>query len=114
MSKATEIASAFIGGAPPGELADVVNDIEALTIENPSLHDKLGPAFQKYNEEQLVTAKLPGSSEAVSLSYALCSPRLTAKQVLLSKYNRLPDGRYFDVGHGSSWAYDHANQVSIA
>jgi capping protein alpha len=72
MSKATEIASAFIGGAPPGELADVVNDIKALTIENPSLHDKLGPAFQKYNEEQLVTAKLPGSSEAVGLSiYAL-------------------------------------------
>ena len=72
MSKATEIASAFIGGAPPGELADVVSDIKALTIENPSLQDKLGPAFQKYNEEQLVTAKLPSSSEAVGLStYAL-------------------------------------------
>ena len=72
MSKATEIASAFIGGAPPGELADVVSDIKALTIENPSLQDKLGPAFQKYNEEQLVTAKLPGSSEVVGLSiYAL-------------------------------------------
>jgi hypothetical protein len=72
MSKTTEIASAFIGGAPPGELADVVSDIKALTIEDPSLHDKLGPAFQKYNEEQLATAKLPGSSEAVGLSlYAL-------------------------------------------
>jgi capping protein alpha len=67
MSKTTEIASAFIGGAPPGELSDVVNDIKKLTIEDPSLHSKLGPAFQKYNEEQLTTTKLPGSSEPVSL-----------------------------------------------
>jgi capping protein alpha len=68
MSKTTEIASAFIGGAPPGELSDVVNDIKALTVDDPSLHAKLGPAFQKYNEEQLGTTKLPGSSEAVGPS----------------------------------------------
>jgi capping protein alpha len=79
MSKATEIASAFIGGAPPGELADVVSDIKALTIENPSLQDKLGPAFQKYNEEQLVTAKLPGSSEAVGLSIYALLPKAHCK-----------------------------------
>jgi capping protein alpha len=79
MSKATEIASAFIGGAPPGELADVVSDIKALTIENPSLHDKLGPAFQKYNEEQLVTAKLPGSGEAVGLSIYALFPKTHCK-----------------------------------
>ena len=67
MSKTTEIVSAFISGAPPGELSDVVNDIKKLTIEDPSLHSKLGPAFQKYNEEQLATTKLPGSSEPVRL-----------------------------------------------
>lgn len=66
MSKTTEIASAFISGAPPGELLDVVNDIKVLTADDSSLHSKLGAAFQKYNEEQLVTTKLPGSSEAVS------------------------------------------------
>jgi capping protein alpha len=79
MSKATEIASAFIGGAPPGELADVVSDIKALTIENPSLHDKLGPAFQKYNEEQLATAKLPGSNETVGLSIYALLPKTHCK-----------------------------------
>lgn len=68
MSKTTEIASAFIGGAPPGELSDVISDIKALTVDDPSLYAKLGPAFQKYNEEQLATTKLPGSSEAVSPS----------------------------------------------
>ena len=69
MSKATEIASAFIGGAPPGELSDVINDIKALTVDDSSLHGNLGPAFERYNEEQLATTKLPGSSEAVGLTH---------------------------------------------
>ena len=67
MSNSTEIASAFISGAPPGELSDVVNDIKALTVHDPSLHGKLGPAFEKYNEEQLATTKLPGSDGGVGL-----------------------------------------------
>jgi capping protein (actin filament) muscle Z-line, alpha len=67
MSSTTEIASAFIQGAPPGELQDVVNDIQSLTSDtDPSLISKLRPAFQKYNEEQLATTKLPGGSQSVS------------------------------------------------
>ena len=65
MSQTADIASAFITGAPPGELSDVVSDIKALTTDDPSLISKLEPAFQKYNEEQLATAKLPGSSQPV-------------------------------------------------
>lgn len=61
-----DIASAFIQGAPPGELQDVVNDIQSLTSDtDPSLISKLKPAFQKYNEEQLATTKLPGASQTV-------------------------------------------------
>jgi capping protein (actin filament) muscle Z-line, alpha len=67
MSSTTEIASAFIQGAPPGELQDVVKDIQSLTQgSDPSLLQKLQPAFQKYNEEQLATSKLPGGSQQVS------------------------------------------------
>jgi capping protein (actin filament) muscle Z-line, alpha len=66
MSSTTEIASEFIQGAPPGELQDVVNDIQTLTSKtDPSLISKLKPAFQKYNEEQLVTTKLSGGSQSV-------------------------------------------------
>ena len=68
MSSASEIASAFIQGAPPGELKEVVNDVESLTSEtDPTLISKLKPAFQKYNEEQLASTKLPGGSQSVSL-----------------------------------------------
>ncbi|KAG6023192.1 F-actin-capping protein subunit alpha [Claviceps citrina] len=58
-----ETISSFVEGAPPGELADVVADIKSLTDVTPDLVSELTPAFQRYNEEQLVTVKLPGSSQ---------------------------------------------------
>jgi capping protein (actin filament) muscle Z-line, alpha len=62
----TDICSSFIQGAPPGELSEVVNDIKALTADNePDLLERLKPAFQKYNEDQLLAVKLPGGSQHV-------------------------------------------------
>jgi len=69
MSSSLATVSAFVEGAPPGELADVIADIKALTIDTPTLVSQLGPAFEKYNEEQFATVKLPGSSQHVSLGY---------------------------------------------
>ncbi|KAL8685191.1 MAG: hypothetical protein Q9218_007914, partial [Villophora microphyllina] len=57
--------SAFVEGAPPGELADVIADVKKLTVNEPRILDSITPAFQKYNEEQLITVKLPGSSKNV-------------------------------------------------
>ncbi|KKY24401.1 putative f-actin-capping protein subunit alpha [Phaeomoniella chlamydospora] len=95
MSSTAEIASAFIKGAPPGELGDVVADLKTLTSDsNLALIQSLKPAFQSYNEDQLTTIKLPGSSQSV----------------LISKYNRLGDGKYFDVESNSSWDFDHITQ----
>lgn len=69
MGSTVEITSAFIEGAPPGELQDVVKDIKTLTSDNdPSLIAKLKPAFQKYNEDQLIPVKLPGASDYVCYS----------------------------------------------
>merc|ERR1712000_547364 len=47
-----EAVSAFVEGAPPGELNDVVADIKQLTLSEPQLVEQQGPAFEKYNEEQ--------------------------------------------------------------
>ncbi|KAK2591493.1 F-actin-capping protein subunit alpha [Conoideocrella luteorostrata] len=58
-----ETISSFVEGAPPGELADVIADIKALTLTSPNIVSELTPAFEKYNEEQLATVKLPGSSQ---------------------------------------------------
>ncbi|KAI9827870.1 MAG: F-actin-capping protein subunit alpha [Phylliscum demangeonii] len=90
-----EIAAGFIEGAPPGELAEIVADIKALT--GPALvADSLGPAFERYNEAQFVTATLsaPGGSH----------------QVLVSAHNRLDDGRYYDGESRISFGFDHVTQ----
>jgi len=66
-----------------------------LTTNSPSLLRELGPAFERYNEEQFTTVKLPGSSQLV----------------IVSEHSALGDGRYFDVESSSSFAFDHATQV---
>lgn len=42
-------------------------DIKALTLASPDLISKLTPAFEKYNEEQNTTVKLPGASQHVRM-----------------------------------------------
>ncbi|KAL8705497.1 MAG: hypothetical protein Q9201_001372 [Fulgogasparrea decipioides] len=91
--------SAFVEGAPPGELADVIADVKKLTVDEPNLLDSITPAFQKYNEEQLTTVKLPGSSNNVS-----------ARAVLISSYNSLGDGRYYDTESQRSFSFNHQTQ----
>jgi capping protein alpha len=58
----------------------------------------LAPAFEKYNEGQLATVKLPGGSS----------------EVLVSEHNKLGDGRYYDIESQSSFAFDHATQKASA
>ncbi|KAK8084967.1 F-actin capping protein- alpha subunit [Apiospora hydei] len=91
---ALETIESFVEGAPPGELADVIADIKALTVADPGLVSKLGPAFEKYNEEQFATVRLPGSSQPI----------------IVSSHSSLGNGRYYDVESSSSFEYDHATQ----
>ena len=56
--------------------------------------NELGPAFQKYNEEQFTTVKLPGSSQPV----------------IISSHSALEDGRYYDVESSTAFSFDHATQ----
>ncbi|KAI1814875.1 subunits of heterodimeric actin filament capping protein Capz [Poronia punctata] len=98
MASALETVESFVEGAPPGELTDVINDIKNLTVNEPSLVPQLGPAFQKYNEEQFLTVKLPGGSQPV----------------IISSHSSLGDGRYYDVESSSSFEFDHATQKASA
>jgi hypothetical protein len=70
-------------------------DIKALTLHEPSLVKGLGQAFEKYNEEQFTTVKLPGGSQ----------------QVVVSSHSALGGGRYFDVESSSSFEFDHVTRV---
>ncbi|CAL00393.1 uncharacterized protein An11g05460, partial [Aspergillus niger] len=98
MASTIELASSFIEGAPPGELADVVADVKALTSDGPDIIPSLAPAFERYNETQLATVKLPGASQ----------------EVLISEYNKLEGNRYFDVESQTSFEVDHVTQEASA
>ena len=51
-------------------------DIKALTADEPALLRSAAPAFERYNEEQLATTKLPGGSQSVG-ARAVRATRLT-------------------------------------
>lgn len=110
-------------------------DIKALTEDDdPTLVEKARPAFRRYNEEQLTAVKLPaggggggGGKNVMSLhpSHIYLSIYLGSKrkkqgsnswgdtQVLISAYNSLGGGRYFDVESGCSFLFDHVSQVCV-
>ncbi|RPA96720.1 F-actin-capping protein subunit alpha [Choiromyces venosus 120613-1] len=94
VSETIETASSFILDAPPGELQDVITDVKTLVNDDPAVIEGVTPAIEKYNKEQLITTKLPGASE----------------QVIISEYNCLPGGRFFDVGSQSSFEFHHVKQ----
>jgi capping protein alpha len=62
---------------------------------NDNITSTLEPAYKKYNEDQFTTVKVPGSSQSV----------------IVSEFNRLDDGRYFDIESRTSWEFDHTTQV---
>ncbi|QDS71901.1 hypothetical protein FKW77_000274 [Venturia effusa] len=97
MPSNTQSLSSFIESAPPGELANVTTAIKSITGTD-NITTTLEPAYKKYNEDQFTAVKLPGSSQSV----------------IVSEYNRLDDGRYFDTESKTSWAFDHATQKASA
>jgi capping protein alpha len=113
MASKTTALSDFIASAPPGELSNVITGthLASKTMNrhptnwspaiktlsgDANITSTLEPALQKYNEEQFTAVKLPGASSTV----------------VISPYNRLEDGRYFDSESRSSWEFDHVTQVS--
>lgn len=67
-------------------------------LEDQDVSAELAPAYEKYNEEQFTTTKLPGGST----------------EVLVSPHNSLGSGRYYDVETQSSFDFDHATQKASA
>ncbi|KAF2227563.1 F-actin-capping protein subunit alpha [Elsinoe ampelina] len=96
MSSKAATVSSFIETAPPGQLQNVLDDIKALTIDEPQLTQNLDPAFKKYHEEQYTTTKLPNSSS----------------QVLISKHNSLGSDRYYDLSSSTSFHFSPNTQTT--
>ncbi|RMY18943.1 hypothetical protein D0867_04995 [Hortaea werneckii] len=108
MASKQQTVASFVETAPPGELSNVVADIKALA---PSEVQSLEPAYKKYNEDQYIIVKLPSGDQTVGLEEAYGYEYDTeAIQAILSQYNSLGNGRYFDTASETSFEVDHAAQ----
>uniref|UniRef100_A0A1I7Z6E2 F-actin-capping protein subunit alpha n=1 Tax=Steinernema glaseri TaxID=37863 RepID=A0A1I7Z6E2_9BILA len=89
-SEKARIASEFIMHAPPGEFNDVFNDVRILLDNDELLKEKCGPAITKHYKNNFAPVQLEGTGEPT----------------LMTPFNELPDGRFFDPKSEKVFRYD--------
>lgn len=87
------IAAHLVQEAPPGEFNEVWNDARIL-LNDDNLMGSLAPAAAQYHKDQLLAVQYDSSYP----------------KTLLTNYNELPDGRFYDPISKKSFKYNFLNK----
>lgn len=91
-----KIAANFLFHSPPGEFKEVFLDLRGLLNDDRILKKSLNNTNARYNQDQFVQCEIDGSTDAS----------------IISEYNELPNGRYYDPRTKKSFKFDHLHLKS--
>ena len=86
-----KIAANFLFHSPPGEFKEVFLDLRGLLNDDRLLKKSLNSANSRYNQDQFVQCEIEGSTE----------------NCIITEFNELPNGRYYDPRTKTSFKFDH-------
>ncbi|KAI6221130.1 F-actin-capping protein subunit alpha [Aphelenchoides besseyi] len=89
------IAAQLVQEAPPGEFNEVWNDVRVL-LSDDNLMSQCTPAAAQYHKDQLMAVRYGNDQH----------------QTLLTNYNELPEGRFFDPVTKKSFKFNFMSKVA--